>query len=44
MRIDILTLFPEMFEPILGTSILGEQGKKDTNHKPYKYKEFARIT
>ena len=23
MRIDILTLFPEMFEPVLSTSIVG---------------------
>ena len=31
LRIDILTLFPEMFAPVLGTSIVGRaiaQGKQ----------------
>ena len=27
MRIDIITLFPEMFEPVLGDSIIGRAQK-----------------
>ncbi|QNN23711.1 tRNA (guanosine(37)-N1)-methyltransferase TrmD [Planctomycetales bacterium ZRK34] len=29
MRIDVLTLFPEMFEPVLGASILGRAAKAE---------------
>ena len=28
MNIDVLTLFPEMFEPVIGGSILGRAGEK----------------
>ncbi len=28
MKIDVLTLFPEMFGPVMGSSILGRAGKK----------------
>ena len=28
MKIDILTLFPEMFGPVIGTSILGRASEK----------------
>ena len=28
MKIDVLTLFPEMFEPVTGSSILGRAGEK----------------
>ena len=28
MRIDIITLFPEMFEPVLGDSIIGRAQKR----------------
>ena len=28
MRVDILTLFPEMFPPVLGHSIIGRARKK----------------
>lgn len=28
MKIDVLTLFPEMFEPVVGSSILGRAGEK----------------
>ena len=28
MRIDIFTLFPELFPPVLGTSIVGRARKK----------------
>ncbi|MDA1263401.1 MAG: tRNA (guanosine(37)-N1)-methyltransferase TrmD, partial [Planctomycetota bacterium] len=34
MRIDILTLFPDMFAPVLGTSIVGRaiaQGLLEVN-------------
>ena len=28
MKIDVLTLFPEMFGPVTGSSILGRAGEK----------------
>lgn len=31
MKIDILTLFPEMFEGVLGSSILKKQKKKGSS-------------
>ena len=43
MRIDILTLFPEMFEPILGTSILGRAREKGIlTINPINIREFAK--
>jgi len=43
MRIDILTLFPEMFEPILGTSILGRAKEKGIlTINPINIREFAK--
>ena len=43
MRIDILTLFPEMFEPILGNSILGRAREKGIlTINPINIREFAK--
>lgn len=43
MRIDILTLFPEMFEPIIGTSILGRAKEKGIlTINPINIREFAK--
>ena len=43
MRIDILTLFPEMFEPILGASILGRAREKGIlTINPINIREFAK--
>ena len=48
MKIDILTLFPEMFGPVVGSSILGRAGEKGTAIsfiRPsirYKLREFTR--
>ena len=43
MRIDILTLFPEMFKPILGTSILGRAREKGIlTINPINIREFAK--
>jgi len=42
MQIDILTLFPEMFEPVLGTSIIGNAQKEGiVDIKTIQIRDFA---
>jgi hypothetical protein len=42
MRIDILTLFPEMFAPVLGSSILKRAG--ESNRVEYHLTDIRRFT
>ena len=37
MRIDIITLFPEMFTPVLGDSIIGRAQKSGALEIPVSY-------
>lgn len=42
MRVDVLTLFPEMFEGVFGTSILGKaQDKGIVTLKPVNFRDYA---
>ena len=43
MKIDILTLFPEMFDPMLSTSIIGRAVKNGVlNASVYNIRDFAK--